>query len=63
VSANKPSKRFGKNVIILEGMHDVAANEFPILFGSLKGYQIWDRSRATLKVLEEVYASGSVHEI
>ena len=57
LASGQPPTFYGKNVVILEGMHDVAANEFPILFGNLKGYQIWDRSRATLKVLEEVYAT------
>jgi hypothetical protein len=37
-------------------MDDIVTGKLPILFGSLKGYEIWDRARATVQILLEAYA-------
>ena len=56
----QPPTFYGKPVVILDGMDDIATGKLSILFGSLKGYEIWDRSRATLKVLDEIYAPNGM---
>jgi HK97 family phage major capsid protein len=54
--AGQPPTFYSKPVVILDGMDGIVTGKLPILFGSLKGYEIWDRARATLKVLREIYA-------
>ena len=47
----------GKKVINPEGMPDIAANAFPVLFGDFaSGYKIRDRSGVVIKRLVERYA-------
>jgi HK97 family phage major capsid protein len=45
----QPPTFYGKPVIILDGMDDIETGKLPVLFGSLKGYEIWDRARATMQ--------------
>ena len=53
----QPPTFYGKPVIILDGMDGIVTGKFPILFGSLRGYEIWDRARATMQPLTEKYAT------
>jgi HK97 family phage major capsid protein len=53
----QPPTFYGKPVIILDGMDGIETGKLPILFGSLRGYEIWDRARATIQPLTEKFAT------
>ncbi len=57
-TAGAPDMFFGKSLVILDSLPSVAANKLPVLFGSLKGYRIYDRTRAVIQVLKEAYAKN-----
>lgn len=57
VQAGKPATLLGKTVINPEGLPDIAAGAFPIVFGDFKaGYKIRDRQGISVQRLVERYA-------
>jgi HK97 family phage major capsid protein len=57
VQAGMPATLLGRPVAIPEGMPDVAANSYPIVFGDLRrGYAIRDRVGLSVQRLVEKYA-------
>jgi HK97 family phage major capsid protein len=57
VEAGKPATLLGKAVINPEGLADIAANAFPIIFGDFNaGFKIRDRAGLTVQRLVERYA-------
>ena len=57
VQAGVPATLLGRPVINPEGMPDIAANTFPIVFGDFqRGYRIRDRRGVTVQRLVERYA-------
>jgi HK97 family phage major capsid protein len=57
VSADVPATLLGKPVINPEGMADIGANAYPIVFGDFKaGYKIRDRAGISVQRLVERYA-------
>lgn len=54
----KPALLHGKQIVIAEGMPDIAAGAFPVFFGDLyAGYAVRDRSGITIQRLLEKYAT------
>lgn len=52
-----PAKLHGKDICICEGMPDIGANSFPIVFGDFySGYKVRDRKGLTIQRLNEKYA-------
>ena len=57
VQAGAPALLLGKPIVNPEGMPDIAANAYPIIFGDFKaGYKIRDRKGLTVQRLVERYA-------
>ena len=57
VQEGRPALLLGKPIVNPEGMPDIAANSYPILFGDFKaGYKIRDRKGLTVQRLIERYA-------
>lgn len=57
VQAGEPALLLGKPVANPEGMPDIAANSFPVVFGDIRaGYKIRDRAGMTVRRLTEKYA-------
>lgn len=57
VGAGAPATLLGKPVINPEGLPDIGANAFPIIFGDFRaGYKIRDRAGLTVQRLAERYA-------
>lgn len=57
VQAGKPAQLLGKPIVNPEGMADIGANAYPIVFGDFNaGYKIRDRAGVSVQRLVERYA-------